>query len=543
MYAVRVLSGSQAGQIFMLKEGVNTFGRSNAVNIKLLSPSVSKEHLQIEVFDEKLILTDLNSRNGTFVNGVQVRSTRIKPGDRISINDLIFDVVPSATLARALHATRTNIPQASTYSYPTQGGAARQSLPSDSPQLGPQMQLPDNSPTTNQLLKSEGLSAFSKLAHQYIETVLLPGVYKLPEIFEFKWVLIGFMAFFIVLVTSLSTIPLIRILRASIENESQQHALTIASTLARLNRHDLMQGTLTSLSVESATRRPGVKQAFIISNVDGNVLAPSSKAGSFPDVGFIHEARKSNKEAVQQIDGDTIVAVVPIDFYNSETGTYSVFAHAIVVYDMSTMAVDNGKTLSLFIQTLFIALILGALLFYFLYKLIEHPLKNLNEHIDQALKDGGSNVQTSYQFPVLQKLTANIGSALARMGQDSSMTPQASEYDRRNEMSNLVELIGYAAIAVNAMDRVVYCANNAFIEQTGLRHDALVNAPLSQISDQALKLSLLDLLARHEQNPDQMATNNLEFGGHEYQVAIQGVYGSKSLSYVLFVLVPLSGGS
>src|SRR5882757_5993011 len=100
------------------------------------------------------------------------------------------------------------------------------------------------------------------------------------------------MALFILLVTSLSTIPLIRILKASIEEESQQHAMTIATTLARVNIPALAQGLDSGVSVEIATSRPGVSKAYIISAVDGNVVAPSAQAGTYPDLPYVHEGRK-----------------------------------------------------------------------------------------------------------------------------------------------------------------------------------------------------------------------------------------------------------
>jgi hypothetical protein len=81
---------------------------------------------------------------------------------------------------------------------------------------------------------------------------------------------------------------------------------------------------------------------------------------------------------------------------------------------MSSLAVDNAQVLSLFITTLFIALLIGSVLFYFLYKMIEFPFKSLNEQLDTALKDGNDNLTINYQFPALQTLTSNVGSALTR---------------------------------------------------------------------------------------------------------------------------------
>jgi hypothetical protein len=115
-----------------------------------------------------------------------------------------------------------------------------------------------------------------------------------------------------------------------------------------------------------------------------------------------------------EVDGNTVVALYPIEFYNSETGSHAITHWAIVLYDMSTLAVDNGRVLSLFITTLFIALILGFVLFYFLYKVVENPIRSMNKQLDVALKEGLDTVQVSYQFPAMQTLASNVSSALTR---------------------------------------------------------------------------------------------------------------------------------
>src|SRR5690606_3471509 len=89
--------------------------------------------------------------------------------------------------------------------------------------------------------QSQQVPGFSTWLGRYIDEVVLPGVYKLSEWFEFRWVVGMFVAFFIVFVTALSTIPLMRILKASVEQESQRRALTIARILADQNRTPLSQ--------------------------------------------------------------------------------------------------------------------------------------------------------------------------------------------------------------------------------------------------------------------------------------------------------------
>jgi pSer/pThr/pTyr-binding forkhead associated (FHA) protein len=63
--------------------GEVTLGRSVACNIVAEGGAVSKVHARIERTVDQLVLTDLNSSNGTFVNGVKVMTALLGDGDVI----------------------------------------------------------------------------------------------------------------------------------------------------------------------------------------------------------------------------------------------------------------------------------------------------------------------------------------------------------------------------------------------------------------------------------------------------------------------------
>lgn len=552
MWIIRFLNGPLAGQVMPLKKSSTLIGRAPGCDIKIPSGSVSKEHTRIEVFDDKVIVSDAGSRNGTFLNGVQVRSAKAKSGDKIAVHDVFFEVqkVPDNWAQRfqqqQLYGAPGHYGNAAYNQVPGPAHHARGARPhydyaeSDAGDMDE-----DGGGGGPVELLNQKLPQLTSAAQDYMDNVVLPGMLKLPEMFEFKWVLAGFMAVFILMVTTLSTIPLVRILRSSIEEESQQHAMTIANTLARVNRPYLTSDQLSAASVDIATARPGVKKAYLISNIDGNIVSPAAQAGSYPDVPFVHEARKFNTEAVKQVDENTVVAMYPIMVFNQDTGNQAVTHWAVVLYDMQSLAVKDGDVLSLFVVTLFISLILGFVLFFFLFKLIEYPIRSMNKQLDAALKDGGETVSVSYQFPAMQLLASNVSSALTRAmnpSQDAGHN-RAVEHDRNREIGNLVELMGFAAFGVRAHDLSIAAANQAFETRMGQPAAVLTQQTVNEINDQALKLSVKDLIERVDQNPDEIASNELEFSGSNFQVVAQGIYGSNKVAYYLIVLLPMEGES
>jgi transcriptional regulator with GAF, ATPase, and Fis domain len=80
------ISGPLEGTIRAMTNGTLTVGRDFANQVMIGDPAVSRKHCTInEVSGGKYDITDLESHNGTFVNGAQVSRTPIQHGDRIRV--------------------------------------------------------------------------------------------------------------------------------------------------------------------------------------------------------------------------------------------------------------------------------------------------------------------------------------------------------------------------------------------------------------------------------------------------------------------------
>ncbi|MGB9780510.1 FHA domain-containing protein [Caldanaerobacter sp.] len=67
---------------------VTSIGRSDECDIVIESPYVSAKHALIRKKGKRFYIEDLNSTNGTFVNGKRVKVARIKSGDIITLGDV-----------------------------------------------------------------------------------------------------------------------------------------------------------------------------------------------------------------------------------------------------------------------------------------------------------------------------------------------------------------------------------------------------------------------------------------------------------------------
>ena len=81
----QVLEGIDKGRIFRELPTPVTIGREEGNALRLNDERVSRYHAKVQFDNGEIILTDLESTNGTRVNGNVVQIRRLRPGDRISI--------------------------------------------------------------------------------------------------------------------------------------------------------------------------------------------------------------------------------------------------------------------------------------------------------------------------------------------------------------------------------------------------------------------------------------------------------------------------
>ncbi|MCB9729669.1 MAG: Flp pilus assembly complex ATPase component TadA [Deltaproteobacteria bacterium] len=87
----------------MFQEEEVTIGRAKGSDIMLPRNNISKRHARLVDKDEKVVLVDLRSTNGTYVNGRRITAPEIiTPADKIYIGDFIIRVEAAAAAAPAL---------------------------------------------------------------------------------------------------------------------------------------------------------------------------------------------------------------------------------------------------------------------------------------------------------------------------------------------------------------------------------------------------------------------------------------------------------
>ena len=93
---LKVLSGSHEGRELSVSGEKFLIGRSESCQLRPKSESISRKHCIIVLKDNRVLIQDLKSRNGTFVNDKRLPTDKAKVlagGDHLRVGKLNFEVV------------------------------------------------------------------------------------------------------------------------------------------------------------------------------------------------------------------------------------------------------------------------------------------------------------------------------------------------------------------------------------------------------------------------------------------------------------------
>ena len=87
---IHVREGKGASYDFEIRHKITVIGRGTDADIRLTDQAVSRRHAEIRIVNSATMLNDLQSTNGTTVNGVTVTTTALSDGDEIRIGETVL---------------------------------------------------------------------------------------------------------------------------------------------------------------------------------------------------------------------------------------------------------------------------------------------------------------------------------------------------------------------------------------------------------------------------------------------------------------------
>ncbi|TWU26849.1 FHA domain-containing protein FhaA [Novipirellula galeiformis] len=107
---LKILHGADRGKVYEDLQPPLTVGREEGNDIQLNDERVSRCHFKVQRDNERLVLTDLDSTNGTKVNGTECQLKILRHGDLIALGRSLILVGSEEQIAARLAAMGSDNP-------------------------------------------------------------------------------------------------------------------------------------------------------------------------------------------------------------------------------------------------------------------------------------------------------------------------------------------------------------------------------------------------------------------------------------------------
>lgn len=97
---------TELGKRYLLQESIINIGRGASNHVVVSSDAVSRNHARLERRGAYMLVSDLSSTNGTFVNNERTRpvNARLNRGDQLRIGDTVFKFLSGSDIESQYHA-------------------------------------------------------------------------------------------------------------------------------------------------------------------------------------------------------------------------------------------------------------------------------------------------------------------------------------------------------------------------------------------------------------------------------------------------------
>lgn len=117
---LRVLDGADCGRVYEQLPTPVTIGREEGNTIQINDERVSRFHVKIQADQDKIVITDLESTNGTKINGEDTQLRILRHGDTIMVGRTVLLFGSREQIAERLAALRGDpAPTGSVENYPS----------------------------------------------------------------------------------------------------------------------------------------------------------------------------------------------------------------------------------------------------------------------------------------------------------------------------------------------------------------------------------------------------------------------------------------
>ncbi|MBI2646352.1 MAG: FHA domain-containing protein [Deltaproteobacteria bacterium] len=442
----------------------------------------------------KVILEDLESKNGTFVNGMRIRKKELRPGDRISFQDVVLEL-----------------------------SIAKEKRIAPSVPLQPWVRDPSG---------SERSQSFLGEKVQSLRTAFEPTIQMIMQHLEWKYVtLILFSAF--VLTNFLITIPsLLDHAQVKLQTEAIKRGEFITKRIGAENQKhlSLKEGLLIAdhfhLTTALAQQEERILSVNIIDPKTKRILAPAERLDLPIDNREVFlRGSDVKKLSFEKINDREVLISYPVTLYSSAEDRDVVGAVVQATFNIEGIGISSQEYSQLLLKFLLLSLF-GGVVFYFLFHTITSmAFKKIYTEIDTASQKGFRHLDLKTKFEEMNAIVHTINKVFKKTRDLVSKLPEEGKTsdERLAEntdeiLKNLLQVLPDGVVVLNTSYQIIHM-NSSFEKISELKTQEALNRNILEI----LKNEELAKNISHGLNQAAFGIEiqeNLDVHNHRYQLAV-----------------------
>lgn len=506
MYKLLGVGGSVRGKSFDLNEGITLLGRNSLAQIQLNYDGISKTHFRISNNNGSLILEDMGSSNGTFVNEKLVKTQYLKVGDIVSVPGAIFKLVK--------------------YKQNTHSNFSDDSQNSNAQFLG-------NEKTFESSIKEDNSSILVKLIKKYI----LKIIYDFNSKYQWSSIVIVLISLFTLSNIFFTIGPVLEDAHQMLITELRLRAKQYVDEVERTNAVMLSRLQIDNINDLSLRQAESDIQSYLIFDSNGRVIRPVDKLNTHVSdnfaVALMHWSKQNEDNAgrifTKSIGEGEIGVGKAIKVLNIETQRENIVGYVSIKFKpvtLTTIAMSNRLA---YVKALIISGI-SAFIFYILfYYLTIRPMEELSWQAQQANIGKQFERKTNYLMQELLPLRKSLELVYQRIADLSSN--QSDTWQKEDETPYYEKL--FQVLSIFPGQALVLDINKSLLYINSKAEDLLgIREAMSQgsslldiIRDQGLAAQILQLCEESTVNMGQSKSSDYEIKGEKIKISVISMLG------------------
>ncbi len=489
MYKLVILQGLEPKE-FILREGNTLIGRIPECDIQLNSTVVSKKQALLTLVSGKVTIEDLESKNGTFVNGMKIRKKDLRPGDRISFQEVVLEL--SIAKERKIAST------------------------------------PPLQPAPPPLASKSFLNGKIQALKEAFE----PTIQMIVQHLEWKYVtLILFSA--LILANFFVTIPsLLNHAQVKLQTEAIKRGEFIAKRIGTENqkhlslKENLLMADNFNLTTALAQQEERILLVNIIDPKTKRILAPAERLDQALDNREVFlRGSEVKKLSFEKINDREVLISYPLYLYSSVEDRDVVGAVVQVVFNVEGIGISPQEYSQLLLKFFLISLLTGVGFYFLFHYVTSIAFKKIYSEIDTASQKGYRHLELKTKFEEINQIVHTINKVfkktrdlISKLPEEGRVSEEKFTENTDEILKNLLQVLPDGVVILNPSYQITHM-NPSFEKISDLRIQEVLNQNILEI----LKNEELAKNISHGLNQAAFGIEtqeSLDVHAHRYQLAV-----------------------